>query len=77
MNVVADSKKCVLLPTAQPGDIFDLQIKGEGKFVLTKLKYESTHPASVAIVQSGGFSVGVVERRFDEEALEEALSEFP
>lgn len=77
MTVVADLKKCVLLPTAQPGDRFDLQIAGAGKFVLTKLESGPARPANVRIERRDGFSVGVLDRPMDEQALGEALHEFP
>jgi hypothetical protein len=37
MTVVADEKMRVALPTIQPGDSFDLQIAGDGKFLLTRM----------------------------------------
>ena len=77
MTVVADFKKCILLPTAQPGDRFDLQSAGAGKFVLTKLESAPSRPANVRVERRDGFSVGVVDRPMDELALAEALLEFP
>lgn len=77
MTVVADFKKCVLLPTVQPGDRFDLQIAGAGKFVLTRLETGPARPANVRVERRGAFSVGVRDRPMDEQALAEALNEFP
>lgn len=77
MTVVADVRKCVLLPTAQPGDRFDLQIAGEGKFVLTRLGSDPVGPAKVRVEKRGDFSVGVLDRPIDDQALAEALNEFP
>ncbi|MFO1460232.1 MAG: hypothetical protein U1G08_12570 [Verrucomicrobiota bacterium] len=77
MTVVADSRKCVLLPTVQPGERFELQIAGAGKFVLTRLESEPIHPVNVTIEQRGGVSVGILDRPIDEQALAEALNEFP
>jgi hypothetical protein len=37
MTVVADEQMRVALPAVQPGDSFDLQIAGDGKFMLTRL----------------------------------------
>jgi hypothetical protein len=37
MTTTADSKKRVVLPTARPGDVFDVQRQGEGLFVLVRL----------------------------------------
>jgi hypothetical protein len=77
MTGVADFKKCVLLPTAQPEDRFDLQITEAGEFVLTKLESQPPRPANVRVEQCDGFSMGLVDRLIDELALAEALLEFP
>ena len=37
MTTTADSKKRVVLPTARPGDVFDVQRFGEGQFMLVRL----------------------------------------
>jgi hypothetical protein len=34
----ADSKKRVVLPAVQPGDVFDIQKKTEGQYVLIRLE---------------------------------------
>jgi hypothetical protein len=38
MTVTADDKKRVVLPSAKPGDSFDLQASAEGNFVLRRLE---------------------------------------
>jgi len=38
VTVTADDKKRVVLPSAEPGDRFDLQASGEGTFVLRRLE---------------------------------------
>lgn len=77
MTVIADARKCVLLPTAQPGDRFDVEIAGEGKFVLTRLEAGASGAAKVKVEKRGGFTVGVLDHPIDEQALETALNEFP
>ena len=37
MTTTADSKKRIVLPTASPGDVFDIQRCGEGQFMLVRL----------------------------------------
>ncbi|MFZ4777340.1 MAG: hypothetical protein ACOYM3_18385 [Terrimicrobiaceae bacterium] len=37
MTTTADSKKRIVLPVAKPGDVFDIQRQGEGRFVLLRL----------------------------------------
>ena len=77
MTVTADAKKRVILPTAKPGDRFDVQSVGEGKVIFTKLEPVAGKPASVKLEKHGGFTVGVLSRPIDEQALKEALAEFP
>jgi bifunctional DNA-binding transcriptional regulator/antitoxin component of YhaV-PrlF toxin-antitoxin module len=33
-----DTKRRVVLPTAEPGDIFDIQSQGEGRLLLVRLE---------------------------------------
>jgi hypothetical protein len=76
MTVIADEKKSVILPTARPGDRFDLQVISEGKIVLVPLAGASK-PANVTIEKKDGFTVGVLDQPIDEQAIKEALNEFP
>jgi hypothetical protein len=75
---VADSKKRVTIRLAKPGERFDVQAAGDGKFLLTRLEpVQGTPPAKVRIVKRGKYSVGVLDRPINEQALKEALSDFP
>ncbi|MCX7016440.1 MAG: hypothetical protein NTW86_28435 [Candidatus Sumerlaeota bacterium] len=38
MTTTVDSKKRVVLPAAKPGDVFDVQRQGEGRFLLVRLE---------------------------------------
>ena len=40
----ADGKKRVVLPAARPGDVFDIQQKGEGQFLLVRLQRPEPKP---------------------------------
>ncbi len=78
MTVVADNKKRVTLRLAKPGDRFDVQISPGGKFILTKLTpVRAAPPAKVRIEKRGQYHVGVLNRPINEQALKEALAEFP
>jgi hypothetical protein len=77
MTVIADSKHRVTLRRAKPGDRFELAIPEPGKYVLTKLEPVPARPARVRIVKRDGYSVGVLGRPIDPEALKEALADFP
>ncbi len=77
MRVIADSKKRVVLPIAKPGDRFDLRVVADGTVVLAKIERTPSRPAQVKVEKRSGFSVGVLDHPIDEEALKEALAEFP
>jgi len=79
MTVIADNKRRVTLRLAKPGDRFDVQVSGQGKYVLTKLEpvVQSPRPARVRIEKRGPYHVGVLDRPIDERALSEALADFP
>jgi hypothetical protein len=77
MIVTADARKCVFLPGARVGESFDLQIAADGKLVLTRLASVQPISATVTVENRNGFSVGVLDRPIDEQALAEALDEFP
>lgn len=78
MTVVADNKKRVTLRLAKPGDRFDVQVSPEGRFILTKLEpVRDIPPAKVRIEKRGRYHVGVLDHPITEEALKEALADFP
>lgn len=76
MTVVTDNEKRVVLPQAQPGERFDVQVCDNG-FVLRKLESVSPAPAKVSFIKRDGFTVAMADRPIDEEALREALANFP
>jgi hypothetical protein len=76
MTVIADNKKRVTLPT-KPGERFDLQAIGQDKFVLTRLAPVPDRAARVKIKKKDGFTVGTLDHKINEAALQEALAEFP
>jgi len=78
MTVVADNKKRVTLRQARPGERFDVEIAGDGKYVLTRLEpVRATRPARVRMKKRGPYSVGVLDRPIDPQSIREALAEFP
>ena len=40
----ADTKKRVVIPDAEPGDVFDIQQEGEGRYILVRLHRPSLKP---------------------------------
>jgi hypothetical protein len=78
MTVVADNKKRVTLRVAKPGERFDVRVVSDGNYILTRLEpVQSKAPAKVRIEKRGRYHVGVLEQPINEEALKEALAEFP
>jgi hypothetical protein len=78
MTVVTDSKKRVTLRLAQPGDRFDVQLAADGHYILTKLvPAPPRSSAKVRIEKRGPYHVGVLDHPIDEEALKDAVAEFP
>ena len=61
---------------AQPGERFDVQVCDNG-FVLRKLESVFPGPAKVSFIKRGGFTVAITDQPIDEEALREALTNFP
>ena len=78
MTVVTDNKSRVTRCLAKPGDRFDVQAPSDGHYILTRL--EPVQPrvaAKVRIEKRGQYHVGILDRPINEEALKEAVAEFP
>lgn len=76
MTVTADEKKRVLLPDAKPGDRFELQ-SSNGGFILRRLEGDAARPARVTVERRDGFSVWSTDQPISEQAIREALADFP
>ncbi len=44
MTTKADAKKRVVLPAAKPGDVFDIEDHGDGRFTLVRLAHPVEKP---------------------------------
>lgn len=77
MKVIVDAQRRVVLPSATPGDSFEVQASSDGTFILTRTEPAATQLASVRLEKRGEFTVGVLDHPIDEQALKEALAEFP
>ena len=76
MTVIADNKKRVTLAEAKPGDRFDLQVSGNG-YLLRKLEPVPSKQAKVRFIKRDGYTVAMSDQPINEEALREALADFP
>lgn len=43
-TATADAKRRVLLPSVNPGDVFEIQSQGEGRLLLVRLEASKTEP---------------------------------
>jgi hypothetical protein len=76
MTVIADNKKRVVLAQAKPGDRFDVQVSATG-YLLRKLEPVQSKAAKVRFVKRDGYTVAMGDQPINEEALREALADFP
>jgi hypothetical protein len=76
MTVIADNKKRVVLTGANPGDRFDVQVSASG-YLLRKLEPVQSKRAKVRFLNRDGYSVAIADQPINEDALREALAEFP
>jgi hypothetical protein len=65
------------LRQARPGDRFDVEILAEGKYVLTRLEPTKPQPSRVRFEKRNGYTVGISDRPVSEQAIRDALDEFP
>jgi hypothetical protein len=77
MTAIADSKHRVTLRQARPGDRFDVEILEEGKYVLTRLEPSKPRSSRVRFEKRNGYTVGVSDQPVNEQAIRDALDEFP
>jgi hypothetical protein len=77
MTVTADSKQRVMLPSARPGDLFQVQDAGEGRFLLTKMAPVEDRPPGGRLEKRGQYTVLVGGKSVSDEVLEAALADFP
>lgn len=78
MTAIADNKRRVTLRYAKPGEVFDVAIPEEGKYVLTKLEPVKSRPNKARLVRSRqGYLVAVSERPITQEMVRAAMDEFP
>ena len=77
MTVTADRKGRVIIPAARPGDLFEIQPAGEGKFTLTRLELIQDRPNRGHFEKRGKYSVFVTEKPISLDGIKEALADFP
>ena len=78
MTATADAKRRIYLKAVKPGDRFDVQESSKGIFVLRRLEpVGKGKAAKIRFEKRGRFTVGVLDRPVDMEAVKELLADFP
>lgn len=77
MTVTADNKRRVVLPSAKPGETYEVEFSGPGKLTFTKLEPINERNTRVKFKKRGRFTVGVSDRPVSVEAIRQALADFP
>lgn len=77
MRFIVNDQQYVALPNPLPGDRLDRLVTDEGPFVLMRPESKPQASAKMKLEQRNGFSVGVLDHPINEQALAEALNEFP
>jgi hypothetical protein len=77
-TATVDAKKRVLLGQARPGDCYKVEASADGeRFVLVRMAPEEMVPPKVRLEKRKGHTVLVSDRPISQEAIDEALAEFP
>jgi hypothetical protein len=76
MTVVANEHGMVPIPSAKPGEEFDLEITERGSFILVPVRAEAIH-AEGTIEKVNGFTVGKVNHPVDQRIVAELSRNFP
>ena len=75
MTTKADSKKRIVLPTARPGDVFDVQRVGEGQFMLVRLACPEPNPRLTRAQCLHAIGAAPLHPKMDWETLKELTRE--
>jgi hypothetical protein len=76
-TLAVDKYQRIRLPDAKGGQKFAYSNNGDGTLTLTLVKPVESAPAKVRFVKRGRFTVGILNRPIDPDALREALADFP
>ncbi len=77
MTIIADARKRVILRNAKPGDRFDVQVSGDGVFILRRLEPVKVRPMKARLEKRGKHTVIVTDRPLDMSVVKELLADFP
>ncbi len=77
VTVIADNKKRVVLPSAKPGDCFQVDLIGDQEVRLTLLKPAPKADKARLVRGPKGYLLAVGSRTITQEEVRAAMDEFP
>ena len=72
-----DDQKRLMVPLANPRQVYDVQGNADGTITLSPIKVEQPVSRFVRFEKEGRYTAGVVDAPIDPVALKEALADFP
>lgn len=76
-TLTMDDYNRVRLPDVKPRQVFAHEKEASGRIILTPLAPVEPKPAKVRFEKRGRYTVGVLDREINEQAIKEALADFP
>ena len=76
-TLTVDDYNRIRLPDVKPRQVFAHEKEAGGRIILTPVAPVEPKPAKVRLEKRGRYTVGVVDREINEEAIKEALADFP
>lgn len=76
-TLTVDDNNRVQLPDVKPRQVFAHEKEANGRIILTPVAPVESKQAEVRFEKRGRYTVGVLDREINEEALKEALANFP
>jgi hypothetical protein len=72
-----DERKRLVVPQAEPGQIYAIRENADGSLTLTAVKPKEALSPKCRLAKEGGFTVVVPAQPIDEQAIKELLADFP
>ncbi len=76
-TLTVDNDNRIRLPDVKPRQVFTHEMEPGGRIILTPIAPIESKPNKVRFVKKDGFTVGVTEQPVSEQAIKEALADFP
>lgn len=76
-TLTVDDDNRIRLPDVKPRQVFTHEKEAGGRIILTPVEPSEPKSAKVRFVKKDGFTVGITDQPVSEEAIKEALADFP